>query len=75
VRETVDSGVISKHVNYVNASNVSGEAEYLFAPYSPFTVKEVRKGTGSLQYPHEVYLEAGLDSLDFDEELPVTPWI
>ena len=64
-----------KHVNYVNASNVSGEAEYLFAPYSPFTVKEVRKGTGSLQNPHEVYLEAGLDSLDFDEELPVTPWI
>ena len=59
----------------MNASNVQGEAEYLFASYSPFTVKEVQKGTGSLQNPHVVYLEAGLDSLDFDEELPVTPWI
>ena len=29
------------HVNYVTRSNVPGEDEYLFAPYSPFTVKEV----------------------------------
>ena len=64
-----------KHVNYVNVSNVPGEAEYLFAPYSPFTVTKVIKGTGSGKHPHEIYLEAGLDSLDFEEELPVTPWI
>jgi hypothetical protein len=64
-----------KHVNYVSVSKVPGEAEYLFAPYSPFTVKEVRKGTGSCTNPHEIYLEAGLDSLDFDEDLPVAPWI
>ncbi len=29
------------HVNYVQSSNVSAEKEYLFAPYSPFTVKQV----------------------------------
>jgi hypothetical protein len=30
-----------KHVSYVKHSNVARECEYLFAPYSPFTVKEV----------------------------------
>ena len=30
-----------KHVSYVQRTNVPGEQEYLFAPYSPFTVKEV----------------------------------
>jgi hypothetical protein len=31
------------HVNYVERSNLPGEMEYLFAPYSPFTVKQVRQ--------------------------------
>jgi hypothetical protein len=30
-----------KHVSYVRYSNLEHEMEYLFAPYSPFTVKEV----------------------------------
>jgi hypothetical protein len=30
-----------KHVNYVERTNVVEEKEYLFAPYSPFTVTEV----------------------------------
>ena len=30
-----------KHVSYVTYSDLPGEEEYLFAPYSPFTVKEV----------------------------------
>jgi hypothetical protein len=29
------------HVNYVERSNVAGEEEYLFAPYSPFKVTKV----------------------------------
>ena len=29
------------HVNYVTRTNVDGEDEYLFAPYAPFTVKQV----------------------------------
>jgi hypothetical protein len=29
------------HVSYVERSNVEGEEEYLFAPYSPFTVTKV----------------------------------
>jgi hypothetical protein len=29
------------HVSYVERSNMPDEKEYLFAPYSPFTVKEV----------------------------------
>jgi hypothetical protein len=30
-----------KHVSYVQRTNVDGEEEYLFSPYSPFIVKEV----------------------------------
>ncbi len=30
------------HVNYVTRTNVEGEDEYLFAPYAPFAVREVR---------------------------------
>ena len=30
-----------KHVNYVTRHNIPGEEEYLYAPYSPFTVREV----------------------------------
>jgi len=30
------------HVNYVESSNVKKEKEYLFAPYAPFKVKQVR---------------------------------
>lgn len=32
-----------KHVNYVAFSHMPGEEEYLYAPYSPFTVKKVSK--------------------------------
>ena len=34
------------HVNYVTRANVKDEDEYLFAPYVPFTVREVREGQG-----------------------------
>lgn len=63
------------HVSYVERSNMPGEKEYLFAPYLPFTVKQVRWGRGSASNPHIVVLEAGLDSLDFGEDLPLAPWL
>jgi hypothetical protein len=36
---------------------------------------QVTWGRGSNINPHIVVLEAGLDSLDFDEDLPVAPWL
>jgi hypothetical protein len=36
---------------------------------------QVTWGRGSNTSPHTVVLEAGLDSLDFDEDLPVAPWL
>jgi hypothetical protein len=38
-----------KHVNLVAYSNLERELEYLFAPYSPFTVKEVSIPRGRMQ--------------------------
>ena len=36
---------------------------------------QVKWGRGSASNPHVVVLEAGLDSLDFDEDLPLAPWL
>jgi hypothetical protein len=36
---------------------------------------QVKWGKGSATNPHVVVLEAGLDSLDFDEDLPLAPWL
>ena len=38
-------------------------------------VSQVKWGKGSTSNPHVVVLEAGLDSLDFDEDLPLAPWL
>jgi len=64
-----------KHVNYVERSNVEGEQEFLFAPYAPFRVRGVTVGTGSALNPHVIELEAGLDSREYAEDLPLAPWI
>lgn len=64
-----------QHVNYVEKSNVEAEKEYLFAPYSPFKVIKVHRGTGSMTNHHVIELEAGLDSKDFPEDLPLAQWI
>uniref|UniRef100_A0A6U4TLV5 NAD(+)--protein-arginine ADP-ribosyltransferase n=1 Tax=Hemiselmis andersenii TaxID=464988 RepID=A0A6U4TLV5_HEMAN len=63
------------HVNFVEKSNVEGEEEFLFAPYSPFTVRKVIRGNGSTTRPHVIELEAGLDSREYAEDLPLAPWI
>ena len=40
------------HVNLVNKTNVPGEEEYLFAPYSAFTVLSARWNAGTAAAPH-----------------------
>ena len=52
---------------------IGGESEYLFAPYSVFTLVSF-KWSSELRYPHEFVIEAALDNLKEDEQMPLTPW-
>jgi hypothetical protein len=64
-----------KHVNVVEKSNVKGEVEFLFAPFSVFTVVSVHvpaKPTAS--NPIVVVLQAAIDNRDEPDDLPLSPW-
>ena len=66
-------------MSLVRKSHVAGEAEYLFAPYSVFTVQRVEwsvlgAGGATADQPHIVHLEAAVDNLKEPEDLPVAPW-
>ena len=62
------------HVNLVKKTNVAGEEEYLFAPYSAFTVLSVRWNAGTAAAPHEIELLAAVDNKAEREDLPLAPW-
>ena len=62
------------HVNLVEKSNVPGEEEYLFAPYSAFTVLSAKWRAGTAAEPHEVELLACVDNKAEPENLPLAPW-
>ena len=62
------------HVNFVKTSNVAGEEEYLFAPYSAFTVLSARWRAGTTAEPHEIELLAAVDNMEEPEDLPLAPW-
>ena len=62
------------HVNLVKKTNVPGEEEYLFAPYSAFTVLSVRWNAGTVAAPHEIELLAAVDNKAEREDLPLAPW-
>jgi len=58
----------------VSRTNVAGEEEYLFAPYSVFTVVAARWKAGTTAEPHEVELLAAVDNKGEPEDLPLAPW-
>ena len=62
------------HVNFVKTSNVAGEEEYLFAPYSAFTVLGATWNAGTVAEPHEIELLAAVDNKEEPEDLPLAPW-
>ena len=62
------------HVNLVKKSNVPGEEEYLFAPYSAFTVLSTTWNSGTAADPHIIELEAAVDNQAEPEDLPLAPW-
>ena len=67
-----------KHVNFVSNSHIVDadgnptEAEFLFAPYSAFTIKSVKWGDGG--EPHVIKIEAATDNSTVPEDLPLSPW-
>ena len=63
------------HVNYVDATECPGEQEFLFAPYSVFTVESISwKDNPVWNDPHEVDLLASPDNKLEPEDLPLAPW-
>mmetsp|Transcript_82735 Transcript_82735/g.221879 ORF Transcript_82735/g.221879 Transcript_82735/m.221879 type:complete len:109 (-) Transcript_82735:349-675(-) len=65
-----------KQVNYVAHSNLGDqEQEFLFAPYSVFTVRQVEwSPRPTYVTPHRIVLAAARDNLVEPEDLPVAPW-
>ena len=62
------------HVNLVKKTNVPGEEEYLFAPYSAFTVLSSTWNAGTTADPHVIELLAAVDNKAEREDLPLAPW-
>ena len=62
------------HVNLVKRTNVPGEEEYLFAPYSAFTVISATWNAGTSADPHVIELQAAADNKLEPEDLPLAPW-
>ena len=56
-------------------SEAEDDGEYLFSPYTVFTVTKVDwRQAPSVQCPHSVELRAAVDSAVEREDLPVAPW-
>ena len=62
-----------KHMSFVSKTLIAGEREYLFVPYSVFTLISV-KWSDTLIVPHEFTIRAARDNKEEDECLPLAPW-
>jgi hypothetical protein len=62
--------------NYVPSGKFGDtEAEYLFAPYSTFTVISPAPSTSNNYFnPHVITLAAAIDNTLEDLDLPLAPW-
>eukprot|EP01043_Picozoa_sp_COSAG02_P101627 COSAG02_NODE_37676_length_439_cov_0.555882_1_plen_94_part_10 len=71
-----DGGPGCVHVNLVQrrADGVPDEQEYLFVPYSVFTVFKADWKAGTSQAPHEITLVASSDNQAEPEDLALAPW-
>ena len=65
------------HVNLITkrVPGLLDESEYLFAPYSTFTLLAVRWGAGTTADPHQLELMAAVDNRAESELLPLAPWV
>eukprot|EP00668_Euglena_longa_P006795 GGOE01008121.1.p1 GENE.GGOE01008121.1~~GGOE01008121.1.p1 ORF type:complete len:665 (-),score=190.78 GGOE01008121.1:284-2278(-) len=64
-----------KHVNYIHTTECKEEQEYLFTPYSVFSVQSAQwKEAPQWKDPHIIYLRAAVDNRLEPEDLPLSPW-
>jgi hypothetical protein len=64
-----------KHVNLVEKSNASGECEFLFAPFSVFTVISIHvPAKPTAGNPIIIVLHACIDNREEPDALPLSPW-
>lgn len=71
----IDPEAHCAHVNYVKKTNCPDEREFLFVPYSVFTVVDAKwKDHPTWLDPHEVILQAAPDNHLCPEELPLARW-
>jgi hypothetical protein len=61
-------------MSFVSKTLIGGENEYLFAPYSVFTLVSVKWSAKELIFPHEFTILAARDNKEEDEDLPLAPW-
>lgn len=70
-----DEDKLNQNANLVQKTNVPGESEYLFVPYSVFTITKCEwQAKPNYQSPHKIYLEAAHDNDIEDEDLPNASW-
>merc|ERR1712032_1375188 len=62
-----------QHMSFISKTLVEGESEYLFAPYSVFTLVSVN-WSGSVEKYHLFTIRSSLNNRDEDEDLPLAPW-
>ena len=62
-----------KHMSFVSKTLAVDEREYLFVPYSVFTLVSV-KWSEELIAPHEFTIRAAHDNKEEDDGLPLAPW-
>ncbi len=64
------------HVNFVTATHIPDEFEFLFSAYSAFEVVRVHWPPTSQDKttPHEITLRAVPDNRAVPEDVPLAPW-
>ena len=62
-----------RHMTFVNKTLIPGEGEYLFAPYSVFTLVSIN-WSANRDKPHEFTILAARDNKNEDENLPLALW-
>jgi hypothetical protein len=65
-----------KHVNKVSTTNVQGEFEFLYAPYSVCTVESVTPAGAAPTpvFPIQITIAAAVDNQGMPHDLPLAPW-
>lgn len=71
----LDPNLHCAHVNFIEQTNIPGEQEFLFVPYSVFKVISVEwKDNPTWSKPHVVHLEAAIDNNNHPNDLDSCPW-